>query len=111
MEKDHRIHFIVPVILTELIGTCLFSMATNLSGPDMLTKPLAFFALIVCCFDVSGGHLNPAVTLGVYLVERNYKKHAVYLVFICGAQISGALLALLLGYMLRVNVVIDGTDE
>ena len=111
MEKDLKVNHIVPVLLTELVGTCLFMLAANLSGPDMLTQPLAFFALIVCCYDVSGGHLNPAVSMGVFLVERNYAKHAVYVVAVSLAQVAGALIALSIGYMLRVTVTIEGTDE
>ena len=111
MEKDHKVNFVVPVLLTELFGTMLFGLAANLSPVDSFAQPLAFFALIVCCYDVSGGHLNPSITLGVYVTERDYKKHVVYLIILSLAQLGGALMALSLGYLLRVTVTIEGTEE
>ena len=82
MERRYGDKFILPVILTELVGTCLLSLAVNLAGSDTLVVSLAYFALIVCCYEVSGGHLNPAVSIGVYIQEKRYSQNLLFLIII-----------------------------
>jgi aquaporin Z len=90
-------------LLTELIGT-FFLMTTigaTVLGPDGVIPPLAIgAALMVMIYaggHVSGGHYNPAVTLGVFLRGRCPAKDVVpYWV----AQVVGAVLAALaVGYL------------
>ena len=88
----------------------ILSLATNLQGDDPLTAPLAFFAMIAATYDISGGHLNPAVSVGVYFSERRFLPHMVYMIFYIVAQTMGALLALCFGYLVRVTVDKEGTD-
>ena len=108
MEKSLGDKFFAPVLLTELVGTCLLMLAANLSGSDEpLIVPLTFFALIVCAYEVSGGLLNPAISVGVYISEKRYVKNLLFMFFICLAQVLGALLALGLGYLLRTRVKSD----
>src|SRR5450759_1290806 len=58
-------------LLTELVGTFLFLSVIALSGPMGQLAPLAIgTALMVMVYmggHVSGGHYNPAVSLGVFL--------------------------------------------
>ena len=70
MERPSHDKFFLAILLTELVGTMLLMLAANLAGDDKFVEPLAFFALIVCCYEVSGGHLNPAITTGVFIAER-----------------------------------------
>jgi len=82
MEKPHGDKFILPVLLTELFGTMFLMLAVNLAGSDDLVASLAFFAIIVCSYEVSGGHLNPAISVGVYIAEKAYVRNLIFLIFI-----------------------------
>lgn len=85
MEKPNGEKFFLPVILTEMFGAMLLMLAYNLQGADTFTVPLAFFALIVCCWELSGGHLNPSISLGVYISTKRYVNFMLYMVFIMAA--------------------------
>ena len=59
------------VCLCEALGTCLFVwgiMNTNLCT----TIPFSLLASVVIWGDITGGHFNPAVTLGVYISLGEY---------------------------------------
>lgn len=104
MEKPDGEHFFAPILLTEIFGSCLFMLSVNLAGDETIVVPLTYFALIICTYEVSGGYLNPAVTVGAYIGSKGYVKHLLFMCFICLAQCFGALLALGFGYLLRVTV-------
>jgi glycerol uptake facilitator-like aquaporin len=82
MEKPHGDKFILPVLITEFFGTMLLMLAVNLAGNDEFVASLAFFAMIVCTYEVSGGHLNPAISAGVYIAEKAYVRNLLFLIFI-----------------------------
>ena len=111
MERQFGDKFIAPVLAVELFGSALLMLAYNLAGDDLLVVPLTYFALIVCCYDTSGGYLNPAVTLGVFMAQKLYSKHLIFMIALMVAQSVGCLLALGLGYLLRVTIKVNGTDE
>ena len=104
MEKANGEKFFLPVILCEMLGSMLLMLAYNMQGEDNLTVPLAFFALIVCTWELSGGHLNPSISLGVYISTKKYVNNMLFMVFTMVAQTIGCLLALSIGYMVRVTV-------
>jgi aquaporin Z len=92
--------------LTELIGTFFLVLTIGLSiAADTPVAPLAIgTALMVMVYmggHISGGHYNPAVTLGVLLRGKIEGGEAIkYMIY----QIVGALLAALISYWL-----VDGT--
>ena len=95
----------------ELIGTFFLVLTigcTVLAGGTGVIPPLAIgSALMVMIFaggHLSGGHFNPAVTLGVWLRGRCDTKDVVpYMV----AQVAGAVLAALAVGFLRPDAKID----
>ena len=111
MEKPDGEKFFAPILLTELVGTCLLMIAANLAGDEILVVPLTYFALIVCTYEVSGGLLNPAISVGAYISSKRYVKHLLFMFFICIAQFIGALIALGFGYLLRVRIENKVQDE
>ena len=107
MEKRYGDKFILPVVATEFAGTCLLVLAANLAGSDTLVVALTYFALIVCCYEVSGGHLNPAVSVGVYIAEKRYSHNLLFMIIIVIGQVVGGLFGLGFGYLIRVTVPKD----
>ncbi len=80
-------------VLAELVGTFFLTLAALLSGtPYAVGLTLASFVYAIG--DVSGSHLNPAVTIGL-LTTRSipFGRGALYII----AQIVGAILARLVG--------------
>ena len=58
--------------------------------------PLALFVVINIFGGISGGHFNPAVTLGVYCREARWAGNFFFLIMIIASQICGALCGALL---------------
>ena len=83
---------IVGTFILVFVGSMSILSAVVMSAPVMLVVPLGFgFALLAAIFavgDVSGGHFNPAVTLGALLDRRIRLVDAVMYV---AAQVIGAL--------------------
>ena len=104
MEKLYGHKIFGPVLFAELTGTCLLMLACNLAGDENLLVPLAYFALVTCFYEVSGGHFNPAVSIGVWISEKRYVHNLLFLISISLFQFLGALLALCIGYIMRVTV-------
>jgi MIP family channel proteins len=94
----------------ELIGTMLFvaigTGAVIVSGGDLvaiaLAHGIAIAAMVYLTANISGGHINPAVTLGM-MVTRNIKiaPGMMYIV----AQMTGAVIATALLYVALNNSV------
>ena len=55
------------VAFYEAFGTMLFTYCILLSFANPLTAAFALFSVIIIFGSVTGGHFNPAVTIGVYL--------------------------------------------
>ncbi len=72
----------LPILLAEFTGSMLVMLAFNLAGDDTLVVPLTFFAMIVSCYDLSGGLLNPGVTLGVYISTKRYVHNLLFMIII-----------------------------
>lgn len=86
-------------LLTEFVGTFLFLTVIALSGAAGALAPLAIgSALMVMVYmggHVSGGHYNPAVSLGIFLRGKmSARDLGLYWV----AQLAGAALAFAFGY-------------
>ncbi|HTK39650.1 MAG TPA: aquaporin [Patescibacteria group bacterium] len=82
----------VNVVLAELIGTFVLSLVFVMTANDMtpLYVGLTFAVLVMTLGAVSGAHLNPAVTFGLWSVK---KVRAMMLPFYWAAQLLGAMAA------------------
>lgn len=92
MEVDNADKNIGRIFLCEIIGTGLFIYGIMLSN-NPVTFAFSLFASIMIFGAVTGGHFNPAVSLGVFISERKMKKHLCGLLILWTAQILGAMLA------------------
>ena len=91
------------VMLVEFLGTCGLMLAMNLSKTS--TQPaVTLFLLMMLTIWISGGHLNPAVTLGIYIERREYAKNLPVMGAMIFSQVTGACFAIFLAYMLRITI-------
>ena len=93
------------VASSELVGSALFVYMILVSKGDELAVPLALFAVILIFGGITGGHFNPAVTIGVYIKEGKYKENLILCVLLNLAQFVGALAGMgMATFTLSVNV-------
>ena len=92
MEVDNADKNIGRIFLCEIIGTGLFIYGIMLSN-NPVTFAFSLFASIMIFGGITGGHFNPAVSLGVFISERKMKKHLCGLLILWTAQMIGAMLA------------------
>ncbi len=85
---------IVNVVFAELIGTFVLTLVAlaSFSETGPLYVGLAVAVLVMAVGVVSGGHLNPAVTFGLWSMR---KLKTVLVPFYWGAQFLGAMLAVI----------------
>ena len=95
------------VCLYEFIGTTFFVYLVLMSTGNPIAVPLALFSMIIIFGDVSGGHFNPAVTLGIYVWKGEYSKNFFFSDAIMLSQIVGAFAGMGLA-ILTLSTVIDG---
>jgi len=98
-------------MFAEFLGTFILAASIEfITVYDMGSQENSLFAILAGFFiaitltrEISGGHINPGVTLTIYLAEqdpkeRNEKANSLWMYFV--AQTSGAISAALLGLML-----------
>jgi glycerol uptake facilitator-like aquaporin len=103
MEVPNGDKFLIAVIMSEFLACIPYMLSYNLN--DGTYEPcLIFFLLFTVTANISGGHLNPAVTLGVYIERQKYSKNFCMMVMIILAQVLGCFSALALGFMLRISM-------
>ena len=99
MEVKNNPHSLLTVMVCETIGTAFFIYAI-LMTEAAVAIPFMLFASIMIFGAVSGGHFNPAVTLGVFLGQgEDYGKNFVYMILVWVSQFLGGGLAMGLSYL------------
>ena len=81
------------VCLYELIGTAVLIGALNISGGKAEAVSIALFCIAIFLGPVSGGHVNPAVTLAVFIAEKDLG-NLLYMCMIWISQIVGAFIGI-----------------
>jgi aquaporin Z len=74
-------------LIAEFLGTLLFVLSILASGGNPLFIGLTLAVIIFFAAKTSGGHVNPAVSLAMYLRKRLSMKDLVGYIF---AQLLGA---------------------
>ena len=101
MDVKNGSSFPLSVALGEMVGTMFFTLIVNMAK-DPYTIGLGHAACILMTYEISGGHLNPAVSIGVFVTTRKFYGNFLFLMYTILVQFIGALLGLLLGFLLRV---------
>jgi glycerol uptake facilitator-like aquaporin len=81
MEVPNGNKYITATIMVEFIGIIWYSLAANLNDGNHIVA-LVMFTMIVCTHTISGGHLNPALTLAVYFDQNKHLSHACWAISI-----------------------------
>lgn len=110
MEHKNGDDFMVAVICTEFFGCLGYAMCYNLITEVELV-PLVLIGMVISTQKISGGHINPAVTFGVYLEKQRYGTKFCFALTIMIAQMLGGLTALMLAYCLRVTLPVPGREN
>ena len=74
------------VMLCEILGTALYIYGIIMTG-TAASIPISLFTSMIIFGAITGGHFNPAVSIGVYLAEgkESYKKNLPFLLMIWAA--------------------------
>ena len=57
----------------EFLGSAIVTWAFNISDKSPQIRAVAYFIAYLLAVNVSGGHFNPATSIGVYLFEKDNK--------------------------------------
>ena len=75
MEIPNGNKFMIAAVIMEFFGIAGYSLAVNMnSGTNIVA--LVMFIMMINTQSISGGHLNPSLTLGVYLERNTYLSYA-----------------------------------
>ena len=86
----------------EFIGTALIMYAFMV---EKASYPLATtFGLSLVCWNISGGHFNPAITLSVYISKMEWGKNLIPTSGMIVCQWLGGFFGVLLGYLALIDV-------
>ena len=112
-ERGHNRKFLVA--FNEFLGVTFFMyivVVGGVTGSDIwgISGPLALFVMINIFGGISGGHFNPCVTLGVYVREAEWGKNLVFMLMYIIAQISGAIVGMMLA-TLAVSMKVNGESK
>lgn len=70
------------VMLYEALGTALFTYCLLVSTADAIAAAFSLFSMLIIFGSVSGGHFNPAVTVGVYISHPGRVRNIAFATFI-----------------------------
>ena len=68
-----------------------FLLYVILLGGSAVGVTFVVFVLILATSPVSGGHFNPAITIAVYIAQKEYKRNFALMILIFLFQIAGGL--------------------
>ena len=90
----------VGVFMYEFLGTAFIMFALIINKGAFGLKPVAVnFAMMCVAYNVSGGHFNPAKTVGMFVANKKFKDDFLPLLLMVGAQFAGAFFGILLGFL------------
>ena len=59
--------------------------------------------MMCIAYNVSGGHFNPAISVGMFLAQKKFGEDLLPLILMVVAQFAGAFFGILLGYFAVID--------
>ena len=84
------------VCIYEFLGTAMLSYAVLMSTGNALAISMVVFCLILITGPISGAHLNPAVSIGVFIEQKKYGQDIMLLLLILVAEVLGAMFGIVM---------------
>ena len=85
MEVNGGKNSTILVAIYEAMGTALFVYCVLASAGNAYAVIMGLFASIIIFGGYTGGHFNPAVTLGVYVANGKYCSDLITLILVTAA--------------------------
>ena len=98
-----------PALAIEFFGSMGLMLCVNIKQA-WYAPALFYFMFYLMLGRISGGHINPAISLGVYTQQRKYVANLCFLILLIIAQILGAGFALAFGFLLRVSLPVPNSS-
>ena len=83
----------------EMLGTALFVYGILVSGGNAIGVPMSLLAAILIFGGVTGGHFNPAVSIGVWCTTEYKTQNIGFLIMIIIGQFIGAFVGVLISFV------------
>jgi aquaporin Z len=95
-----------------MIGVMLLVIAINLSGGNVAAIGMTLFVILILVGPISGGHVNPAVSIGV-LINQGINTHnfVMFLVMTSGQFLGGAISAYVCDFLLAEGAMAEKFPE
>ena len=92
------------VFVYEFLGTAFVMYALIIDNGIFVSSALATnFAMMCIAYNVSGGHFNPAISVGMFIANKQFGKDLMPLLLMVGAQFAGAFFGILLGFFAVID--------
>ena len=98
------------VFIYEFLGTALLIYSVNLQkGFDFGVFGIAFtlFICLLIAAPITGGHFNPAITLGIYICNAHWRKDVDMFLVMMAAQFLGAIFGVSMVWLSLYNSEVD----
>jgi len=96
--------------IAEFIGVFILSIAvlasSAISAPAALVAGLALIMIVAVIGNISGAHVNPAMTLSIWSLRKISWQDALFYIL---AQFAGAALATIVAHVFQINVALPTT--
>jgi len=99
--KDKKIG----VAVYEFLGTTFIMLGVMVGNGYYEIGLLILPFMMLLAWDVSGGHFNPALTIGVYVSKMNFGEDAVTMLIMITAQFAGAFFGVFIGWLALLDKV------
>jgi len=92
-----------------MVGTGTLVFAVNMTGINPIGIPMVLFLIIIVTGPITGGHVNPAVTVATFIIRyKDWKKNIGWTLWYLTAEYLGALLGV---GMVSVSMKLKDGDE
>jgi len=79
----------VYALMLECLGTATLVYGVNMTGVHPIGIPMVFFIVVMYIGPISGGHINPAVTLAVNVIKyKDWKTNLTWTLLYLAAELA-----------------------